>query len=446
MGKGNGGHFAVERWTIRLAPAFGMAAIASSALVMTEPEARWAQLFTGPTDQSGQLSWRVAVKRGTFERQQPDVAQLRLAAVFGDRSEIVREFPVDSDGVAWVNFERPASVVQGPVAITLSEGSHVLASGSVFVAKQRWLAGQRNEGGWCTGHHEGSFDIKVGVVDGVVLHALASPVVVALSKNGQALSRQPFAVQTDGAHIVGIAERNQIELLTDDRGIGHLSIRSTDMAATVTVTSSNESRFVGALPIRAGGLRIVRHDTTLVVTSPVGHEQATVGLLTDNGLVDVRTVRLKRSGDTTTATLNYTHWPAPPLWAMVSAEPDLDAGNTIGWPILDSREESEAHSSRVVPNLLALDGYRTVTQRLERQRHRAWITSSAALFSVALLIAWAILRSNRRNQMQMATLNRSIEDVNPQGVSDRTPYALIAVVVLTAAVVALAWWTAIGFS
>lgn len=447
MGQGTGGLFAVERWTIRLAPAFGMAAIAASALVMTEPEARWGKVFVGPTDQPGPLVWRVAIRRGSSEQPQPTAAKLKLVASFGDTSPLVREFATDTEGVAWVRFDRPAGAPIGPIAITLSEGSRVLARGPVSLKRQRWLAGQRNDGGWCLGHHEGNVDIKVGVVDGVVLHSYPCPIVVALSKVGRPLPHQPFSVQAEGATIDGAPEPGRVMLVTDERGVGHLSVRSIDMAAmlTVTVPEPNTSRFVGALPIRAGGLRLLRLSDTLVVSSSIGQEKATIGLLTDNGLVDVRTVQLQAGGDHTSATLTYSGWPSSPLWAMVSSEPELDAGNTIGWPMLNETDRQEAHASRVNPNLLVLDGYSLVIRRLQQQRHRALYTSSLALILLGTLMAWVMIRSNRRHQVQVRQLNRLLEETSPNGVADRTPYALIAVLVMTAATVALAWWTAIGY-
>ena len=444
MDQAKRGQFAAERWTIRLAPALGMAAIAASALLMTESEARWAQVFAGPTDQPGPITWRVAVKRGTFGRPLPSSAQLKLRAVFGASAEINRLVSVDDTGTAWITFERPADAAPGPITTTLSEGQRVLAMGSVTVPKERWLVGQRNEGGWCTGRHEGIADIRVGVVDGIVLHTFASRVVIAVSKNGQPLPRQPVTIQADGVDILGGSDRHRIDTVTDAKGLAYLTVQLTDMAATVNVSAHNVASFFGALPIRAGGLRVDRRDDSLIVRSSVGHEQATVGLLTEAGLVDVRTVQLRRTGDTSTATLNYQQWPASPFWAMVSSEPELDAGNTIGWPIVDSTASAQAHASYVVPNLLALDGYRTVAKRLDQQRHRAWMTSIMALLLLALLMAWAIIRSNHRQQRQMLRVNQWLSGDGPIDVSDHTPYALIAVVVVTAATVTIAWWTAIG--
>lgn len=443
---GRSGLFAVERWTIRLAPALGMASIAASALVMTEPEARWAKIYAGPTDQPGPLIWRVAAKRGSPDRPQPAQAKLTLSARFAQGSTVAREFSTDSDGGAWVTLERPAAGQLGPIAVTLSEGPFVLASGTVNVTKQHWLAGQRNEGGWCSGHSEGNVTLKVGVIDGVILHAVPASMVVALSKDGRALPRQPFSVQIDGGIVEGSEEREWALLVSDERGLGHFSLRSTDMAAVLTVSlpQPNASRFVGALPIRAGGLHVDRRGDALVISNMVGQAQATVGLLTVNGLVDVRTVQLAANSFRTSATLNYSRWPASPFWAMVSSETELDTGNTIGWPMLADPDRIEAHASHVVPNLLVLDGYRTVTRRLQRQRHRAWYTSCAALLFVAALLAWVIIRSNRRNQAQVRQLSRLVEGAGPSGVADPAPYALIAVIVLTAASVALAWWLALG--
>ena len=447
MGQAKGGLFGVERWTIRLAPALGMAAIAASALVMTQPEALSAKVFAGPTDQPGPLVWRVAIKRVVPERPEPLASKLTLLARFGATFSLVREFSTDSEGIAWVTFERPAGAPNGPIAITLSEGARVLAAGSVNVTKQRWLAGQRVEGGWCSGHREGNVDIKVGVVDGVVLHAYPCAIVVRLSKDGRVLPRQPFSVQVDGAIVVGALEPNRVALVTDERGLCHFSVHSIDMAATlsVVVPAPNASRFVGALPIRAGGLRASRLNDTLVVESSIGQQRATVGLLTDNGLVDVRSVQLRANGEQTSATLSYSSWPEPPRWAMVSSEPELDAGNTIGWPLLEEIEPSEAHSSRVIPNVLVLDGSMMVTRRLEQQRLCALYTSSIALLFVAALMAWVIIRSNRRHRALVSQLNQLLDEPSVSGVADRAPYALIAVLVMTAATVAIAWWMALGF-
>jgi hypothetical protein len=166
-------------------------------------------------------------------------------------------------------------------------------------------------------------------------------------------------------------------------------------------------------------------------------------LLTETGLVDVRTVALTRDGGGTTATVKYDSWPQKPLWAMVSSEPQLDAGNTIGWPLLEPAQRSQAHLSRVVPNRLVLDGYRSVTVRMEKQRHRVWATSSVALALVGLLLAFAVLHRSTQDRVKMGSLDRLLAEDSRASVSERTPYALIAVIVLTAATVTLAWWVSL---
>lgn len=450
MGRPSHSHFSVERWTIRLAPALGMAAIAASALLMTESEPRWAQVFAGPTDHAGKLAWRLQVKHGTLERQLPTAAHVNFFVSFADKSHIEQDLALDDEGLAWVTFERPAIALHEPVQVTLREGSRVLVQGSVFVPERQWQNGERLEGGWCSGHREGERGIRVGVVDGIVLHSLAAEMIVTLAGNGQPLPHERFSVSADGAEILTppakAPAQSRIELLTDDRGVGHFTLRTTDLAATVRVTSGSphESSFAGALPVRAGGLYVARDGNTLVITSPIGLERATIGLLTEGGLVDVRTVTLTRNGSTTSATLKYEAWPNKPLYAMVSSEAQLDAGNTIGWPLLDPDERSQAHSSVVVPNRLALDGYHAVAARLERQRSRAWTTSSVALLLVGALLVWAVIRSNRQNQRQMGSLDGLLAQGNSNSVAERTPYALIAVVVLTAATVALTWWLSLA--
>lgn len=449
MGQSRRSRFSVERWTIRVAPALGMAAIALSALLLTESEPRWARVFAGPTDRAGKVAWRVQVKRGTLERQLPAPARVNFTATFAGRSSTERELVLDDDGLEWVMFERPTIGLREPVQVTVREGSRVLAQGSVFVSLQQWRSGERVEGGWCSGHREGEREIRVGVVDGVVLHSMPAAILIVLVENGRALAHERVSVSVEGAEILGAgnaAATTRVDLVTDDQGMAHFALRTIDLAATVRVSSGSprESYFVGGLPIRAGGLYVARDEATLAITSPIGLDHATIGLLTERGLVDVRTVALTRNGTASSASVAYDSWTARPLWAMVSSETELDAGNTIGWPLLDAGDQTQAHPSVVAPNRLVLDGYHGVTARLERQRRRAWTISSAALLLVGALLVWAVLHSNRETQRQMGALDRLISGGDRGSVAERTPYALIAVVVLTAAIVALTWWVSLA--
>ncbi len=441
--------FLVASWTIRLAPALGMAAIVASALFMTEPEPRWVQVIVGPTDTAGKVAWRLQVKHGTLERQLPAAARLNFAVSFAEQSRIEREVTVDDDGLAWVTFERPALALHQPLHVTVREGSHVLANGSVFVAERQWQSGERLEGGWCPGHQEGARDIRLGVVDGLILHSVPAAIVVALSEDGRALPHERITIAADGAEILSTQSttgKSSVDLFTDESGIAHFSVRTTDLAATLRVTSGArpESSYTGALPVRAGGFAVAQHANTLEITSPIGLEHATLGLLTERGLVDVRTVALTQSGSGTSARIAYDTLPPKPLWAMVSSEAQLDAGNTIGWPLLGPDERSTAHPSLVVPNRLALDGYAAVTARLERQRRRAWTTSTGALLLVGGLLVWAVIHSNRRNQRQLVPLERLLASNGAGPIAERAPYALIAVIVLTSAIVALVWWLSLA--
>ena len=268
--------FPLERWTIRVAPALGMAAIAASTLLMTESEPRWAQVFAGPTDHAGKVAWRMEVKHGTLERQLPTAARVNFVVSFADKSRIERAVTLDDEGLAWVTFDRPATGLHEPVQVTVREGSQVLANGSVFVPERQWEGAKRLEGGWCSGHREGEREIRLGVVEGVVLHSVPAELVVTLAAAGQPLPNERFSVSADGAEIIGPrsakASTNRVNLVTDAHGVGHFSLRSTDLAATVRVTSGSprESSFAGALPIRAGGLYVARDANTLVITSPIG--------------------------------------------------------------------------------------------------------------------------------------------------------------------------------
>ncbi len=148
-------------------------------------------------------------------------SRLTLLARFAEGTSVAREFSTDSDGIAWVKFERPPAGQLGPIAVTLREGPFVLASGSVNVSLERWLAGERNEGGWCSGHSEGEVTIKVGVVDGVVLHAVPASMVVELARGGRALPHQTFSVEVDGGIVEGYKVEEPALLVSNERGLAH---------------------------------------------------------------------------------------------------------------------------------------------------------------------------------------------------------------------------------
>jgi hypothetical protein len=325
----------------------------------------------------------------------------------------------------------------------------------VNVTLARWAAGERNDGGWCTGFHEGPASIRMGIVDGVLLHGYPSTALIELSEQGQPLANQAVRVEVDGAKIVGTRDVSQLMLVTDARGIVHLNLRATDMAATlsVKVLGPTLSRLTAALPVRTGGMRAARRGDQVIISTPVEAPAAWLGLLTQNGLAYVQYLPLQPSGNQWTGTTSVLDWPKPPLWAVVSREPELQSTNTIGWPLIDETNRDEAHQTRVVPNLLALDGKSLVTTRLHKQRQRVLLMSSSALLAVAALITWVVLRANRRHQQEVRALSAIAADTAGSGVraghavpalADRTPLALIAISVTAAAVMALAFWVALG--
>lgn len=443
MHQGARGLTSTERWSIRLAPALGMAAIAASALVMTESEARWALVYAGPTDQPGPSAWRIAMKRGSPNQvlSAPGSGLLRLNYGAGQKADI--SFESDADGIAWVTVDRPFAAHAEPIDTQIIDGGHVLAAGPVKVATERWAAGKRTDGGWCPGFHEGPVDIRLGMIDGVMLHGYPSAALIALTEAGHGLANQSFFVETEGAKILGGLAVTKIALVTDARGLARLAVSSSDMAATLTVTvpEPKQSRFTAALPIRAGGLRAMRQGNELLVSTTVQTPRAWLGLMTEHGLTRVRSIALASSGEHWRATTSFTDWPQSPVWAVVSGEPELDAMNTIGWPLLDESSSNEPHATFVVPNVLALDGRAQVLRRLDKQRDRAIMISSIALLGVATLVAWVLLRANRRHQRQVSVLARQFDS---PALADKSPLALVAILVTTAAFVALAFWVALG--
>jgi hypothetical protein len=253
-------------------------------------------------------------------------------------------------------------------------------------------------------------------------------------------------VQVDKQGIYHFDE-GTVRIAVDAAGNARVRLRPTDMAATLTVSTPGAaaSSFVGALPMRSGGLHVDQRESALVVTSATSFAHATIGLLSAQGLLDVRSVNLTSAGAYSRATMSYDKWPSGPLWAMVSTETELDTGNTIGWPLLDEQQRSEIHNSLVVPNALVLDGWQQVSTRLRAQRRRALIVSSTALLCAATLLGWVIIRANQRHKRQIGNImGQLLTSEDAKNVTERTPYALIAVLVITAALMALGWWVALG--
>lgn len=456
MHSGSRGLTATERWTLRVAPALGVAAIVASALGFTEPEARWALIYAGPTDQPGarmatgaqagaSQAWRIAVKSGNPARANGFAtrAHLRVSSRAGKSAKI--PFQTDADGLAWVTVDRTVLDQAQPIEAAVVQGGRELANGSLSVPLSRWAAGKRSDGGWCTGFHEGPVEIKLGIVDGVLLHGFPSAAVVALRENGRAVANQPVLLESDGARIVTGTGSGKLMLTSDTGGLVRFLLQSSDMAATlrVTVPAPKESQLTASLPIRAGGMRAFRSRDRIIVSTSIPTSKAWLGLLTEQGLTRVQSLELEERAGNWTGSASFADWPKPPLWAVVSTEPELESMNTLGWPLLDEGERDRAHSTLVTPNVLALDGKPQVLQRLEKQRQRAIISSSIALLVVAALVTWVVLRSNRRHQRQVRELAQLLEGDRVLALTDRTPLALIAVIVTTAALVALAFWFAL---
>ena len=437
---------ATERWVLRLTPALGIAAVAAIVLLMSGPDARWARVYVGPTDQPSSLVWRLVVKRGAPNQSLEVPCEGDVVASLGQGQATRAHFRTDADGVAWVTLVRPVGATASAIDVRVSEGQRVLAAGTVQVTQQKWLAHARREGGWCSGHQEGRIAIRVGVVRGVLLHGYPAPIVIALADRGRPLANQALFVEAEGAVILGARDTSKLMLVTDTAGIARLTVRTTDMAATlaVKVPEPDGSRFAAALPVRAGGLHVDQTDPDLVVSSTVGPTRAWLGLLSEQGLLEVRPLELTATASRFSATTRFTQLPNAPVWAVVSGEPELESGNTIGWPLLAPNDINDAHATLVVPEVLALDGQRQVEHRLAQQRARAITTSSCILLVVAALVAWVVVRSNRRHQRAVSALAQWLDPAQPQLLADDTPVALIAVITTIAVVVALAFWFALG--
>lgn len=433
----------LERWTIRLAPAVGITAVVACALLMTDSEVRWVRVYTGPTDQTGPQSWRLSVMQGTSARS-IGVAMRGTLSVWSFHEEpSLVPFETDSEGRAWVNVPLPK--VAGPrVNVRVSDGKNEIATGSIAVSRKRWLSSERVEGGWCSGMHEGPVDIRLGVAEGVLLHGFPSQLVVALSLHGQPFAQQPLQIEMEGARLGAGGGQSRVMLVTDAHGTARLSVVPADLAASVNITvrEPEPSRLHAALPVRAGGMRAWRADNELRIGAMPGTAVAWVALLTEHGLVDVQSVPLKSQGDWATASVAVHHWPDEQWWAIVSSELELDAPNTIGWPLSASPHTGEVQGARVVPNVLALDSSQVSFSRLARQRHRALMASTSILLAMAMALVWVISRSNRRQQLAIRQLGRELPVA--ERLAERLPWAAVATGVVLMAVAALVIWAAAG--
>ncbi len=453
MQHGTRGLTATERRVLLVAPALGIAAAVATAVGFTPPPAQWAQVYTGPTDQPGPqapglpdvpVAWRIQVKQAGPNQARGSVLEGQLRLSYGPGRTTSVAFLTNSDGIAWVTIEglpRGAGALEALVV----ERDRVLAHGRVNVPLHRWAGGKRTDGGWCTGLHEGPVEIRLGIIDGVLLHGYPSAALVVLRENGHELADQPLLLKAEGAKFSGGTNGSQVMLVSDAHGIARFQLQSADMAASLSVElpGPKASRLLASLPVRTGGLRAFRQGQQILVTTSVPTERAWLGLLTEGGLRQVQALELRENAGNWIATATFAQWPKPPIWAVVSSEPELDSMNTLGWPVLDDTERNRAHATLVVPNVLALNGRDQVMQALEKQRKRAVAASFAILLVVAALMAWVVLRANARHARRVHGLAKLVDGDASAPLGERSPLALIAILVMPGALVALAGWAAL---
>jgi hypothetical protein len=198
-----------------------------------------------------------------------------------------------------------------------------------------------------------------------------------------------------------IGSESALAAVADAKGWVAVDIQPFDFNVTLAVTASSTSdktgEWMGALPVVPGAMRATLHGGRLLVTSPIPRRVGYLSLVTEGARI--ASARLEFRPGPRGRAVAFHELPQhvtvhKSLWAVVSAEPHLDAAATVGWPImLPSRKGHTLQESYTVADRLLLDGRPLIRHLQQNQRRRAqWL---AGLFCALAVLLVAVLTLSR---------------------------------------------------
>jgi hypothetical protein len=358
------------------------------------------RVFGGPTEAATVLSWRVAVVERFGEVEQPAAGQkleLELQLADGRKAQWVGE--VDALGMCAprVLFGTPG--VGGRLAVSARAVSHAgsesLGSGRVELRIDAWQKRAARVGGWSTGSAKGDLAIRVALARGVLAVPFAEKLLIEVRDARGAVRGAALDLEPEGLDLVGAAAK----LVTDQQGRAETSVAAREHNVALRVrakaTDGRSGEWYAMLYVVPGALSADLVQDELRILSPIQRDDAFYALIDENGRLAGGPVKLEPDGrGGAVALLDLPPLPSGPIWAVVSGEPELDSGSTVGWP-LRPKGPGEPLATLTIPDQLLLDTLpQGFARDAERRKYARWLAGVFTALSVAL--AYALLASRAR--------------------------------------------------
>lgn len=361
------------------------------------------QVLGGPTRGSRQLSVLLRALSSDGSRVQP-LAGLPLRVAARDASRTAEWQGQSTPGgyaEARLDFGEPV-----PNALELRVEStatgELLAEGALSLLAEDWRADVRRQGGWVPGQSQGELLVRVAPADGVIAVPFATEVVVAIGRSedesGSARSSQAgvkIEAELEGAELLS-PERGGFAL-TNGEGNARLRIAPAEHAITLRVRATRDDglrgEWYGALPVVPGALRAALDGAELVVSSPIGRDEAFVSIVTETerlagAIVPLATDDGGASGRLALEPALLARLSEQPTWAVVSSEYDKRSPAVVGWPLARAkRTPFEPELTFDVADRMLYDGLPAALASERQQR------TSRRRIALVLLVALGVAMS-----------------------------------------------------
>jgi hypothetical protein len=367
-----------------------------------------ARVYGGPTEGATHLALRVQVleRMSDLERSNA-VGPIGVELAIGDGRRAVKAAGTDEAGMASVNFDLEPKPISGPVELTVSRPGRngVLAHGFAELAPAEWLRSLHQLGGWLPGKKKGALIIRVALGHGTCAVPFSDPLVIDVRDAKGPVAGAKIALDADGLKLTG-------DNATGENGRALLSVAPKDSVASLTVRATAPDGATGEwyamIPVAVGALHARVAGNELVVESAVTLDRAFWALESEREKLSGGIVTLEPDGrGGARGSVEIGALPSPPVWGVVSREPELDSASTVGWPIAQSDAGGEPGVARAVPDRLLLDGLiagerAEAARRAEAKLLAFGFSALAAVLAIVLLVL-----ESRRSAERLARHLRS---------------------------------------
>ncbi len=436
----------VSRIALYSLPVITVIVVAFALFVVGAPEPyAGVRIYGGPTEGATRLSWRLSLVRwqdgvqSTAHRQ-----RLAVEAKLADGRRVSWAGHPDSEGMAAVDVEVPGAPVHGPVSLEVTSPGdrRPLANGRLELGVRDWLSKQSGHGGWIKGKETGDLLVRAAPARGVFAVPFSDPLWIEVRGPKGPVPDAKLSFKPEGLDLSGAAS---LETRDDGRAVVRLAPREFNVALRIAATAPDgtHGEWYSTLPVVAGAMHARLHDSRLRVRSPIQRDRAYFALMTPTGRIAGRPLDLaadSRGG--AIADVALPPLPPGPLWAVVSSEPDLSSGSTVGWPLGVKLAGGDPPHDRVVPDRLLLDGLidaaRRDAVRRKKARLLAGLFSAFAAALVGVLLVLRVKKAEADLAEHLAKHSESSEEAAEIPARGTAWVLLIAVLCLTLGFLVLA--------